>query len=267
MSFHPNNQASSTDLSPPDSTATIADNSATGITSVTNGENQSVGSLRSSSTNSSQKRKNVQMSFKKASLKIKGLTRLTRSGRSADSDTALPADAVEQDTNHQSGVSFTSHTGSLHHQQDFCEVDEIDYNAAFPWIRIVVKILGKLHTTCSGQGEMANEAASRLSKQATQDSASGSSQASGTRLDVSLDCYLKQFKSGHSLVEAVLRMYELAARRRQEERLEREERAREVHKKSSSLKTASGRKKQSSMSRQSPGVDRHRNSREVGFPL
>lgn len=60
-------------------------------------------------------------------------------------------------------------------------------------------------------------------------------------------------------------MYELAASRRQAERVEREERAREVHKKSSSLRTASSRKKQSSMSRQSSGVGRHRNKQEVGF--
>jgi hypothetical protein len=49
--------------------------------------------------------------------------------------------------------SLASHTSYLQQQQppaqDFGEVDEIDYNAPFPWIRVVVKILGKLHLGCS----------------------------------------------------------------------------------------------------------------------
>ena len=99
-----------------------------------------------------------------------------------------------------------------------------------------------------------------LAPQPSQDSGASWQGASGEEL--SLDCYLKQFKAGHSLVEAVLRLYEVAAAQRRLEAEEREREAKEARKKSSSLKTE-GKKQRGGVARQSVDGGGLRTSQQV----
>lgn len=73
-----------------------------------------------------------------------------------------------------SSANSSYHTGEQ--LSEICEVDEVDYNKCFPWIKVVVRFLTSVNLTCEHREECPT------------------------------DCFLRLFKTSHCLVEAVLRM-------------------------------------------------------------
>ena len=106
-------------------------------------------------------------------------------------------------------------------QGEYCEVDEIDYNRCFPWIRVVVRLLGSVSFQCEHQRKPGKMSESNETYE-------GMCQG---------DCYLKQFKASHSLIEAVLRMYETAHGADGSEKEQEAKAANKPNSGSSSLKT------------------------------
>lgn len=128
--------------------------------------------------------------------------------------------------------------------QETCEVDEIDYNRPFPWIKVVVKLLGSLNFTCSHHevkphGHMFSK---RNIFKAEESQDSQSTAYNPNTFTCSIDCFLRQFKSSHCLIEAVLRMYEASNRIRIAEKFEKVNEAKEIHKQNSSLSSKSSKK-------------------------
>ena len=75
-------------------------------------------------------------------------------------------------------------------QSNDYEVEEIDYNRCFPWIKVIVKFLDSINYECK---HLNLDNQDKVSHQ-----------------QCTVNCYLKRFKSSHSLIEAILRMYESA---------------------------------------------------------
>lgn len=75
---------------------------------------------------------------------------------------------------------------------DHCEVEEIDFNRCFPWIKVTIKFLQSVNYSCPHNLIPADLIRTRRN---LADSCCK-------------DCYLRLFKNSHNLVEAVLRMYE-----------------------------------------------------------
>lgn len=124
---------------------------------------------------------------------------------------------------------------------DQCEVDEIDVNRCFPWIKVTIKFLKSLNYTCSHNNLAAQSAASGGTGNGGIDASGGGGGGSSSssampnttirtrrQLNESCckDCYLRLFKNSHSLVEAVLRMYETSKNSILFERYEKQLRAR-----------------------------------------
>lgn len=75
---------------------------------------------------------------------------------------------------------------------DSCEVDEIDFNRCFPWVKVTIKFLKSLNYSCSHTLIPLEQVRTRRNLNES----------------CCKDCYLRMFKNSHSLIEAVLRMYE-----------------------------------------------------------
>lgn len=75
---------------------------------------------------------------------------------------------------------------------DQCDVDEVDFNRCYPWIKVIIKFSKSLNYTCSH---------SLISMENIR-----------TRRNLNesccKDCNLRLFRNSQSLVEAILRMYE-----------------------------------------------------------
>lgn len=107
------------------------------------------------------------------------------------------------ENSHSGAVTF----GGVQAQQNSepnleCEVDEADFNRCFPWIKIVVKLFNLINFNCTHF----------QSNQSVHHSNHTSQIQIKTRRNLTescnKDCYLRLFKNSHSLIEAVLRIYE-----------------------------------------------------------
>ena len=120
----------------------------------------------------------------------------------------------ERSTNYITGnVNTTSHTNiqsqfsydnTSQLTNDICEVDEIDFNRCFPWIKVIVKLLHSVNYEC--KHNVSNH----------------SSEQTCSKTPINFrkcdnDCYLKLHKSSHCLIEAVLRIYESQIERNPDE--------------------------------------------------
>ncbi len=254
-------------------------------------EEQSAVSVRSVSSNSSQKNKQRSTSglrsFKRASLKIKerlkAVASVPNSGGpiNEDFDNNINMNPPSEDnTNYQTPITghnnfnyinnrnetwvstSVSHTANPSHL-DFCEVDEIDYNRPFPWIGVVVKLMGSLSFECEHSSSSRGGNGSQKAQFNKQESGESMGSAEGfnpgvfTRCDEG--CYLSQFKSGHCLIEAVLRMYQTSSNMRVVEDYEKKQSVKDTLKKNSSLKT--GYRPASSLS--SSGKNKHKKEQSV----
>lgn len=75
---------------------------------------------------------------------------------------------------------------------EFCEVDEVDFNRCFPWVKTVIRFLSSISYDCS-------HANCDLSKQTKQTNGEGK---------CAENCFLKLYKNSRCLIEAVSRMFE-----------------------------------------------------------
>jgi hypothetical protein len=234
-------------------------------------EDQSAVSVRSASSNTSQKQQKQQRStsglrsFKRASLKIKDRLKAATSvpvSRAAideaDGDVNMNPPSEDNINTHQTPstcgggnftyVNFANSTNERETWQstnasqtaaggfEFCEVDEIDYNRPFPWIKVVVRLMGSLSFECEHDGGSGSGKA-RFEKQESHESMASAGNFSSGWSGCSMKCYLQQFRSGHCLIEAVLRMYETSSSLKVVEEYEKEQAIRETVKKNSSLRT------------------------------
>ncbi len=92
---------------------------------------------------------------------------------------------------------------------EFCEVEEIDFNRCFPWINVVIKFMNSVDYNCthssSGGGASGVNASSSA---AASDEPVVRNRKMYFSENCCKNCYLKMFRNSHSLVEAVLRIYE-----------------------------------------------------------
>lgn len=113
-------------------------------------------------------------------------------------------------SSHANGVTFCGVTPNYptqteYNQQqmfnDACDVDEIDFNRCFPWIKIVIKLFNAISFDCGhftpNHFQSGNQIQIKNRRHLLE--------------NCSKDCYLKLFKNSHSLIEAVLRMYETSS--------------------------------------------------------
>ena len=142
--------------------------------------------------------------------------------------------------------------------QEFCEVDEIDYNRPFPWIKVIVRLLGSLNFTCDHHQRRGHKFSKRniFKTQESQDSQSTQFNLNSNQCTV--DCYLRQFKSSHCLIEAVLRMYEASNNIRIVEKYEKANEEKEIHKQNSSLSKSGTKKKNLSTKGKKDNSNSHR---------
>lgn len=99
--------------------------------------------------------------------------------------------------NHVAGVTFSG----VQTPDNFeCEVDEVDFNRCFPWVKIVIRLFAAINFDCGHY--QTNHQTSNPASQI---------QIKNRRHLIescTKECHLKLFKNSHSLIEAVLRMYE-----------------------------------------------------------
>lgn len=115
-------------------------------------------------------------------------------------EVSLPNANLNSPSAHNGAVSFgplsptfTQISDGGSQLNEYCEVDEIDFNRSFPWIKVTVKLLTCINYSCNHSFQMINQQKSRRSLLYD---------------NCCKDCYLRLFKNSHNLIEAVLRMYE-----------------------------------------------------------
>ena len=102
---------------------------------------------------------------------------------------------ITQMSSHHASENASS---MMHHES--CEVDEVDFNHCFPWIRVVVGFLSSIDYACAHSSQCGSSAAAAAPT------------VRGRRIvyseHCSRNCHLKLFKNSHALTEAVLQIYE-----------------------------------------------------------
>jgi hypothetical protein len=130
---------------------------------------------------------------------------------SAHEDVSVISEEKQQDFFHSSAISGhfnnTSYVSSnqrdnsaqtsdlgVHMTNEISEVDEVDFNKCFPWVKVVAKLMASVNYECKHYNMYEIDA--------------NKNKVPINFRNCSNDCYLKLYKSSHCLLEAVLRVYD-----------------------------------------------------------